>query len=56
MLDLDIQVEKRYELIRQGSKDDTVELNINFKTIIYKFLKELMLANELEPEEYSKID
>jgi hypothetical protein len=37
-------------MVRTGSKDDTVELNINFKTIVYNHFKELLLANELSPE------
>lgn len=37
--------------MRQGSKDDTVELNINFKTILVNYFKELLLVNELSDEE-----
>lgn len=37
--------------MRQGSKDDTVELNINFKTILINYFKELLLVNELSSEE-----
>ena len=39
----------RHDFVHQGSKDDTVELNINFKTIIFNYFKELLLANELSP-------
>jgi hypothetical protein len=31
-----------YLLNARGTKNDTVELNINFKTIISKFLKQLV--------------
>lgn len=40
-------VKNRNEVVRQGSKDDTVELNINFKTILCNHFKELLRANEL---------
>lgn len=44
-----MEVRARHDCIHQGSKDDTVELNINFKTIIFNYFKELLLANELSP-------
>ncbi len=34
-------------MILKGSKDDTVELNINFKTLIVHYFKELKMINEL---------
>jgi hypothetical protein len=37
--------------VRQGSKDDTVELNINFKTILAAHLRTRLLARELSPEQ-----
>lgn len=35
----------KYKAAFQGTKDDTVELNINFKTMLVNFFKELTLAN-----------
>jgi hypothetical protein len=32
---------------KRGLKNDTIELNINFKTIISKFLKQLVFLKEL---------
>lgn len=37
----------RYKKVYQGTKDDTMELNINFKTLLLNYLKSLALANEL---------
>ena len=37
----------KYEKVYQGTKDDTVELNINFKTMLVNYFKELMFAKEL---------
>ena len=34
-----------HEDVFRGTKDDTVELNTNFKTILANFLKELTIAN-----------
>lgn len=48
-VDFSLEVRARHDCIHQGSKDDTVELNINFKTIIFNYFKELLLANELNP-------
>lgn len=44
------EVKERCSEVRQGSKDDTVELNINFKTIFINHFKDLQQANELSPE------
>ena len=41
----------KYKACYQGSKDDTVELNTNFKTIFGNFFKELVLAKELSQNE-----
>lgn len=48
-IDFSLEVRARHDCVLQGSKDDTVELNINFKTIIFNYFKELLLANELSP-------
>jgi hypothetical protein len=46
----------RYKTAFQGSKDDTMELNINFKTLLVNYFKELILANELNPIEIGRIN
>lgn len=46
----------RYKAVFQGSKDDTVELNINFKTLLVNYFKELTLANELNIVEIRRIN
>lgn len=45
----------RYKQAFQGSKDDTMELNINFKTLLVNYLKDLSIANELTPTEVKKV-
>lgn len=37
--------------IKKGTKDDTVLLNINFKTIIVGFFREKIFLNELSPQD-----
>lgn len=46
----------RYKMAFQGSKDDTMELNINFKTLLVNYFKELIFANELSPIEIGRIN
>jgi len=41
-------VAEQCRTVFRGQKDDTVQLNIHFKTILGSFLKELVLANELD--------
>jgi hypothetical protein len=48
-------VRERCSAIRQGSKDDTVELNINFKTIFSNHFRSLLQANELTPAEAARV-
>ena len=40
---------------KQGTKDETVELHTNFKTMIYHHLRDLVLLNELNEEEAQRI-
>ena len=46
---------QQYKTIYQGTKDDTVELNTNFKTILVNYFKELILANELKEYEVQQV-
>lgn len=41
----------RYRLVFKGSKDDTMELNINFKTLLVHYFRELRMLNELNEYE-----
>jgi len=45
----------KYKEAYQGKKDDTVELNINFKTILANYFKEMIQANELNQQEVQHI-
>lgn len=45
----------KYREVWRGSKDDTVELNINFKTLLVHFFKELRMLNELSPHELAHL-
>lgn len=42
---------QRNREVLKGEKNDTVQLNIHFKTILSNFLKELIYANELSLSE-----
>lgn len=41
--------------MQRGGKDDTVLLNINFKTIIVSFFREKMFLNELSEEDIEQL-
>lgn len=45
----------KYKEVWRGSKDDTVELNINFKTLLVHYFKELRMLNELNPHELTHL-
>ena len=50
-IDSTSDIHRLNDIARQGTKDDTVKLNINFKTIFMNYFKELVMANELTLEE-----
>ena len=45
----------RHREVLRGSKDDTVELNINFKTLLVHYFKELRMLNELNQHELAHL-
>lgn len=38
-------MKEKYVKVLQGTKDDTVELNINFKTLLVNHLKKFVFTN-----------
>jgi hypothetical protein len=47
---------ERYRESFRGSKDDTVELNINFKTLLVHYFRELKMLNELNDYEIRQVN
>lgn len=54
-IDYDMDIQAKNGRVRIGGKDDTSLLNINFKTILFNYFKELLKANELSEEEISLV-